>query len=351
MEINSAEKDVQTFIKNMPKIELHAHLNGSLNHDTVQKLIDLKTKQNNEDNIKVPSLSSNNLAECFKVFGLIHEITDSPEAIYMATCEVIEDFYKDGVKYLELRTTPKENDRFTTQEMYVQTVLKAIEDICFQKCKEMSVKLLLSVDRGRNEKYAQETLRIAEQYFTSTSSIVGVDLSGNPKSGDMSCLIPHLEHAKKSGLKLAVHISEVPGNFEEVEALLNLKPDRLGHGTYLHPQKGGSAKNFNLLKSLKIPLEFCLTSNVISKTVPSYEKHHFTLFTEMNYPYILCTDDKGIFNTSLSNEYYLASKYYSLSKDDLFDLSQSGINYIFSNETIKHELKILWKNYNYTQVA
>ncbi|KAF8794211.1 adenosine deaminase-like protein [Argiope bruennichi] len=348
MEIDLADKQMQLFIKEMPKIELHAHLNGSLSHNTLQKLIELKAKQSNakqELNLEIPSLSSNDLSECFKVFGLIHKITDSAEAIYMATCDVIEDFYKDGICYLELRTTPKESDLIATQDIYVKTVIKAIEDTCFEKCKGLSVKLLLSIDRKRPPSCAEETLKIAEKYFTGLSPVIGIDLSGNPNTGDINYFLPYLEYAKKIGLKLAIHISEVPGNFEEVERLLKLEPNRLGHGTYLHPQKGGSTKNFELLKQLKIPLEFCLTSNVISKTVSSYEDHHLTLFREMNYPYVLCTDDKGIFNTSLSNEYYLASKYYSLSKQDLFNLSYESIDYIFSSEIKKNELKNIWKKY------
>ncbi|GFT87935.1 adenosine deaminase-like protein [Nephila pilipes] len=331
----------------MPKIELHAHLNGSLSQKTLQKLIDLKkTKSgiNAECDLKIPCLTSRNLSECFKVFDLIHKITDSLEAIYMAACDVIEDFYKDGVHYLELRTTPKENCPFFTQEMYIETVMKAIADTCSQKCKGMIVKLLLSIDRNRTSRYAEETLKIAERYFSLSSCVVGIDLSGNPKSGDVECFFPYFDYAKKIGLKLTIHISEVPDNFNEVEQLLKLQPNRLGHGTYLHPQKGGSFKNFKLLQDLEIPLEFCLTSNVISKTVSSYEEHHFKLFKEINYPCILCTDDKGIFNTTLSKEYCLASNHYSLTKEDMFNLSYDSINYIFSDDK-KDELRTLWKQY------
>ncbi|GFY48444.1 adenosine deaminase-like protein [Trichonephila inaurata madagascariensis] len=345
MELNVEEMQLQTFIK-MPKIELHA-LNGSLSHRTLQKLIDLKKTKSGistECDLKIPCLTSNDLSECFKVFDLIHKITDSLEAIYVAACDVIEDFYKDGVHYLELRTTPKISSPFFSQEMYIETVIKAIEDTCSQKCKGMIVKLLLSIDRKRTSRYAEETLKIAEFYFSMSSCVVGIDLSGNPMSGDIGCFLPYLDHAKKIGLKLAVHVSEVPNNFKEVEQLLKLQPDRLGHGTYLHPQKGGSLKNFELLKELKIPLEICLTSNVISKTVPSYEEHHFKLFNEINHPCVLCTDDKGIFNTTLSKEYCLASNHYSLTKEDMFNLSYNSINYIFSDDS-KDELRSLWKEY------
>ncbi|GFQ67832.1 adenosine deaminase-like protein [Trichonephila clavata] len=89
MELNVEEMQLQTFIK-MPKIELHAHLNGSLSHRTLQKLIDLKKKcgMSGECDLKLPCLTSNDLSECFKVFDLIHEITDSLEAIYVK-CQML----------------------------------------------------------------------------------------------------------------------------------------------------------------------------------------------------------------------------------------------------------------------
>ncbi|XP_054714575.1 adenosine deaminase-like protein isoform X2 [Uloborus diversus] len=283
---------------------------------------------------------------CFELFSLFHELTDSPEAIYLATCDVIKEFYEDNVLYLELRTTPKASFAgHMTQKSYVEVVVKAIEDTCSTVCQKMTVKLLLSIDRKRSVTDAEETMKIAEEYTTSTTKIVGVDLSGNPVC-DARHLFPVLEYVKKAGLNLTVHISEVPNTFEEVEALLKIHPDRLGHGTYLHPSKGGSEKNYDLLKQLKIPLEVCLTSNVISKTVESYESHHFPLFRDIGYPIVLCTDDKGVFDTTLSKEYYLASKYYGLMEDDLFNHSFNSINYIFATEQEKCQLQELWKQQN-----
>lgn len=50
---------------------------------------------------------------------------DTYEAIYLATCDVIQDFAKDNVRYLELRTTPRIING--TFDLYADAVLKAIE--------------------------------------------------------------------------------------------------------------------------------------------------------------------------------------------------------------------------------
>ncbi|KAG8181364.1 hypothetical protein JTE90_008838 [Oedothorax gibbosus] len=262
-----------------------------------------------------------------------------------AAVDTIEDFYNDGVRYLELRTTPKENDQDMTQETYIQSVLKAITHTTETTCKGMIVKLLLSIDRRRPLKYAETTLKVAQQLIGECSNIIGIDLSGDPSQGHIKNFLPILERGKQLGLKLAVHVAELPDQHEEVELLLKMQPDRLGHGTFLHPDKNGSSRNFELLKQLQIPLEICLTSNVACKTVPSYEDHHFKLFHKINYPCVLCTDDKGVFNTSLSDEYYLASQHYSLSKDDLFKISYESISYSFCTELEKSLLRQHWEEF------
>lgn len=46
----------------------------------------------------------------------------------------------------------------------------------------------------------------------------------------------------------------MPNRDYEVKELLKLQPHRLGHGTFLHPSKGGLPENFSTLKELMIPL-------------------------------------------------------------------------------------------------
>ena len=62
--------------------------------------------------------------------------------------------------------------------------------------------------------------------------------------------------------------------------------------------------------------------------------------------HILCTmfqtDDKGVFSTSLSEEYALAAQSFSLSKKELWNMSFQAINYVFEDEVTKEELRKLW---------
>ena len=60
------------------------------------------------------------------------------------------------------------------------------------------------------------------------------------------------------------------------------------------------------------------------------------------HPVILCTDDRGVFHTSLSKEYAIAAHAFGLSQSDLWQLSEQAIEHAFLSEHDKHELRQRW---------
>ena len=102
---------------------------------------------------------------------------------------------------------------------------------------------------------------------------------------------------------------------EESDLLLTLPPDRIGHGTFLHPEVGGSQSLVDKVLKNNIPLgetelemkwlfcglcttltvflisplvELCLTSNIKGQTVPFYSKHHFKYWYQLGHPSVIC---------------------------------------------------------------
>ncbi|KAF7989862.1 hypothetical protein HCN44_008536 [Aphidius gifuensis] len=327
--------DLSTYCKALPKIELHAHLNGSVGTETLRKLQKI---QNNPVNDQLISEIKNfkTLKECFRVFKIVHDLTDTIEAVYLATCDVIKDFHDDNVIYLELRTTPRAVNGKMTKNEYIKTIIKAIEDTS-KVLSGIIVKLLISVDRKQGSLNADENIKLAIKFHEEyPKCVVGIDLSGDPEEGE-AC-IKLFQDCRKVGLKIAAHCAEVP-NENEIVDILNFKPNRLGHGTCIHKNLGGSDELYNKLLSSKIPVELCLTSNVKCATVPSYSEHHLGYLLKDKHPICLGTDDKAVFNVTLSGEYELAAKYFSLSNKDLLDLSMNAVEYCFANDEEKTFLK------------
>ncbi|XP_076237196.1 adenosine deaminase-like protein [Calliopsis andreniformis] len=328
--------NLEKFCQSLPKVELHAHLNGSLSPSTLKSLYRMQNPNaEDSDNIIMNVEKFSSLGECFKVFDIAHSLTVTPKAILHCTYNVIKEFHEDNVIYLELRSTPRAINGQMTKDEYVEFMIKAIQT-CKTDFPNILVKLLISINRKQGYKAAQENIQLAINFFKKYPEyIVGLDLSGDPMTGE--AFLELLKKARTAGLKITAHCAEVP-NVIEIEDILEFQPDRLGHCTCIHPSLQGSDRLFNMLLNSKIPVELCLTSNVQCKTVPSYEAHQFKYLYEAGHPVCLATDDKGVFHTTLSKEYEIASSTFGLGREELLKLCTSSVHYAFATTEEKNVL-------------
>jgi len=94
---------------------------------------------------------------------------------------VVEEFAADNVKYLELRTTPRDVPATgMTKSSYVASVVAAINAAVMSE-KDIIVRLILAMDRRMKPADIEETLKLAESYASQSDSVVvGLDFSGDP---------------------------------------------------------------------------------------------------------------------------------------------------------------------------
>ncbi|CAG2054772.1 unnamed protein product [Timema podura] len=116
----------------------------------------------------------------------------------------------------------------------------------------------------------------------------------------------------------------------EVKAILEFKPERIGHGTCIHPHLGGSSELWEILLQSKIPVEACLTSNVKSSTVKHYEDHHFQFMFKHQHPITLGVSSKCYtFVTSISNRPFgvvVSAPYYTLPRKTTLGTPDQDLN-------------------------
>ena len=204
----------------MPKADLHAHLNGSVSKSSMLKLLKKKREDLPADSdcplrtIEEKSLhhplwccrlpgksffnsrwglqkSLENAFECFKV---ISELVTTLDDLKFITDSVLSEFCEDGVKYLELRTTPKCLNGASWED-YVATILssmKAAEERYAESSPPFCVRLLLSIDRVKHSPDdAWKVVNLAEHWRKMTTdpqgavyfpggAVVGVDVSVSP---------------------------------------------------------------------------------------------------------------------------------------------------------------------------
>ncbi|XP_078447735.1 adenosine/AMP deaminase family protein [Wolffia australiana] len=353
-------RELKAWCLALPKIELHAHLNGSIRNSTLLELArDLGEKGIIvfEDVAHIITNSGRSLSECFMLFDLFHVIATDHDTVTRITKEVVEDFASENVVYLELRTTPKNNEsKGMTKRSYMKAVLDGLNAVdavelvsspfgkqCLktakfskdQDRKNICVRLILSIDRRETTAAAMETVDLAIELRD--LGVVGIDLSGNPLVGNWSTFLPALTYARENGLPVTIHCGEVH-NKEEVNAILDFCPDRIGHACFLDEE------DWSRLRSPQIPIEICLTSNHKTNCVPSIKDHHFVDLYSINHPMILCTDDPGLFSSSVSNEYYLAATTFELSRSEMYRLAQTATESVFADDAVKCFLREIFED-------
>ncbi|KAE9350438.1 hypothetical protein PF008_g6433 [Phytophthora fragariae] len=354
------DTDVYQYCRAMPKVELHAHIHGSVRPSTLAQVLQDEARRNGTQPLQLPKNRS--LEECFEMFGLIHQVVVSRRVLRRITIEAVEDFAAENVKYLELRSTPRDLPQDgATRADYVDEVVSALEECRARKDLDIEVRLLLSINRNQPLHLAEDTVNMALERRNKQNCpfIVGIDLSGNSERPESEFFrFEHvLERARAGGLKLAVHFAE---HFDDDESarILNFRPDRLGHACCLPEPL------YIKMVALWIPVEICLTSNVHTLaryrsdgdcTCSAGEKHETSGLCECGftshphgkllanergqeqqgvYPMCLCTDDCGVLDTTLSTEYVRAAQAFALSEARLLDIAQAPIDSIFDQSQV-----------------
>ncbi|WYZ39810.1 hypothetical protein EsH8_IV_000151 [Colletotrichum jinshuiense] len=345
--------------KALPKIELHAHLTGSISRKTLHDIWVLK-KQAGQTDLEDPLVEmpegkhDYDLTTFFPLFSsYIYNLITDADTLRAATLSVLADFHADGVTYLELRTTPRALPSPSPQppSVYVSTILSAIAS--FEAALPagpgaMRTRLILSVDRRHTPAQARETVRLADEFRD--RGVVGVDLCGDPAArthgvpgkDDVSIFRDAFAEARKLGLGVTIHFGEAEcsGTPGELAEILSWGPQRLGHVIHL----GEDVKRE--IAARGIGLELCLSCNVHAGMVTGgFEGHHFGEWWAVEGSVIsLGTDDVGVFGSPLSNEYRLVAEHFKLSRDDICALTRRGIESIFGGEAEKERLRrVMWE--------
>ncbi|SPO20268.1 related to adenosine deaminase [Ustilago trichophora] len=344
----------QRFVQQLPKIELHAHLNGSIRRSTLRELA--AAKNVDPSNAFILTRWPKTLSEAFDVFRVIHSCVTTLADVERLAFELGQDLEEDGVVYAEIRTTPRVMDvashtdesHDTIEDVgesgldrYVQAVLGGFSRYSnsteARGWNKTILRLLLSIDRAKHDTtHALAIVNLAHRYRH--QGVLGIDLSGDPTKGNFLDLLPALHHARSLGLKITLHAGEVQDRDDEMTSMLNFHPDRMGHCCFVSPS------NLERLQASGIPIELCLTSNLLSNSVTQLKEHHF----RSHYNHVestheapkgktgsticcISTDDSGVFGSPLSNEYHLVMENFTLSERQTFHLAHRTLQATFLN--------------------
>lgn len=333
-------------IRKLPKVELHEHLDGGLRPETIIELaeergIELPTKDPVElKDWFVRGCKQKSLALYLETFAITTSVMQDKESLYRIAKEEIEDLAKENVVYAEIRFCPElHTNKGLNLEEVVSAVLKGLE--AGRKETGVEFGVIISAMRHLDPSHSLEMAELAVAF--SERGVVGFDLAGDEFGHPAKKHQDAFKYIRNKNFNITIHAGEAFGLESIWQAIQICEAHRIGHGTRLIEdmtvEKGSILKMSSLahfVKDKRIPLEMCLTSNVGTGAVDSYEEHPFPLFFRNNFRVFLCSDNRLMSDTSLSKEMEIAVSQYGM---DIRDMEKITIN-AMKSAFIHHDKKL-----------
>ncbi|KAL0207760.1 hypothetical protein P9112_012388 [Eukaryota sp. TZLM1-RC] len=314
----------------IPKAELHCHLDGSMRVETVLELAsmyDVKLPVSDIESLRnyltVP-MECESLVDYLKGFAVTCSVLQTSYALKRTVYEVAEDAVNDGVNYLEIRFAPSlHTDKGLTPSGAVEAVCAGA--MLAEHKLPITVRIIVCAMRHESPTLTLSIAEIAWRFRN--RGVVGFDLAG-PENG-----FPPRDHKeaydiiRSRGLNVTVHSAEASGWESARDAVVYCGAKRLGHGVRINEDQDFVA----FVSSCKITLEVCPTSNVQTKSITKLSDHPFLTYLRQGIPAVICTDNILMSGVKLSSEYKLVSDTFDVSLTELTSLVYNGFSAGFVN--------------------
>jgi adenosine deaminase len=305
----SGPSDIYRLVRRLPKVDLHRHLEGSLRLSTLAELsrtehLDLPCVQVRPDTPRSPG----GFLSHFELLRLFYR---SPEIIRRLTQEAVEDAAQDGIRHLELHFTPAALSAargFPMAEVFDWVIEAAREE---SVRRGVRVGLVSSVNRHEPAALAAQVAGLAADRLG--QGIVGLNLAGDEAQFPAEPFVPIFVEAGRAGLGISVHAGEWAGAQSVRLAIEAMRTQRIGHGVRILEDASVVA----LARERGVYFEICLTSNVQSGVVERLADHPLPRMIEAGLHVTLNTDDPGVSDIRLSDEYAAAIEHLDLSMETL----------------------------------
>jgi len=312
------------FIRDMPKVELHVHLEGSIRPAT---LLTLAAR----NRVTLPASSVEGLREFYRFIDFDHFIQ-----VYIAITgclRTVDDFaliaYEFGadmarqrIRYAEVTFTPFTNVKYSG--LPFDDILAGLNDGRTRARADFDVDLRWVLDIVRDD---PETRHQVAQWASSAvdQGVVGFGLGGTEAGNPPERFQDAYAVAREAGLHSVPHAGETAGPASVWGAIGALRAERLGHGV----RSMEDPQLVDYLRRHRIPLEICPTSNLCLGVYPSYESHPIRRLWDLGLYVTVNSDDPPMFNTDLVREYQVLTGHLAFTAEDLEQLSLGALRASF----------------------
>ncbi len=309
------------FIRRMPKVELHVHLEGSVRPETLLKLA-------RQHGVALPADSVDGLREWYRfsdfghfleVYFQICECIRTPDDIELVAREFLTGQAQQNIRYSEVTYTPYTH--YVQSGLAFEQQLAAINRARAWAESELGVSMGLILDISRDVSPAEGLITTEWAIGGMGRGVVALGLGGPEDGNPPTKFAEAFARARAAGLASVPHAGEVAGPQSMWDALHIAHAARIGHGVRCLEDP----TLVDELRVSQVPLDVCPTSNVCLGVFPSLADHPLPRLIDAGLYVTLNSDDPPMFNTTLTDEYLAAAHVFGFGPDTLEWLALNGV--------------------------
>jgi aminodeoxyfutalosine deaminase len=303
------------FLRDLPKAELHIHLEGSVEPETLYELDPSTSIEEYRALYHYTDFDS-----FLRAFGAVGKRLRTPEDYGLITRRLLERLEAQNVRYAEIMVA-------AGVVLWKQQDFAPIFECIHAAARESSVQVrwILDAVRQFGVEPAMQVASLAAERVS--QGVVALGIGGSEERGPASWFTDVFAFARNAGLRLHAHAGESMGP-ESIWDALALGAERIGHGI----AAVGDPALMRHLRDREIPLEICITSNLVTGVVKRIEDHPLRRLFDAGVPIVLNSDDPAMFRCSLTGEYRLAAEQFGFTETELRQLAENAFRFAFDRE-------------------
>jgi adenosine deaminase len=317
-----------TLLEQLPKTDLHVHLDGSLRLSTILELAE-------QDNIELPATdpdglsrsmhlgeNTGSLVEYLKAFDITLRVMQTEDSLRRIAYELAEDAAKENVRYMEVRYAPMLHTRKGLRlTQVVEAVLEGLNQ--GQASFGIQSNIIICGIRNISPESSLEMAQLAVAY--KNRGVVAFDLAGAEYDHPAKHHLPSFQLVRDNNINVTIHAGEAYGPQSIHQAIHDCGAHRIGHGCRLR-EDGGLLHYVN---DHRIALECCPSSNVQTGAVRDLTSHPLKLYHSLGLRVTINTDNRLITDTTVSRELWLCHTQMGLGWEDIERIITNGFKAAF----------------------
>jgi aminodeoxyfutalosine deaminase len=328
-----SDSETSLFLRQLPKAELHLHLEGML---LPRRVVSLAKKY--AVPLELDELDSRynlrGFSQFLELFKWATSFLREPDDYAQLAQDAATALQEQGIVYAEITLSV---GVMLLRKQNVAANFAALREV-FARNRAAGtgpqVQFIFDAVRQFGPAPAMEVARLAAQLHS--EGVVAFGLGGDELSLSLSDFRKAYEYAAQHGLHLVAHAGETGGPEQIQDAIDLLKVERIGHGIAAIR----SPALMNTLVARNLPLEICLTSNIrtnalniqLNSAHSRISLHPLAKFFRHGIPVTLSTDDPAMFRTTLLEEFAYALQT-GLSLNDLVAINRTAFEYAFLSDS------------------